>query len=106
MQLLQLRGFAMRKTLETNGFTPPTGHALGSERRTAVLAELVATVALVVCTLVAATVVARADIVGSVIDNEGSVFALALLLGLLFIGMGGLTALTLPGHNQQRHKKS
>ena len=96
----------MRQPLETNGFTPPTGHTLGRERRAVVLAELVATVALIVCTLVAATVVARADVAGNIIDNEGSVFALALVLGLLFIGMGGLTALTLPGHHHHHHKKS
>ena len=94
----------MRQPLETNGFTPPIGHRLGRERRAVVLAELVATVALIVCTLVAATVVARADVAGSIIDNEGSVFALALVLGLLFIGMGGLTALTLPGHHHHHHK--
>ena len=41
--------------------------------------------------------IARANVVGNVIDNEGSLFAVALVLGLLFIGMGGLTVLTLPG---------
>ena len=43
----------------------------------------------------AATVVsvgiARANVADNVIDNEGSLFAVALVLGLLFIGMGGLT---------------
>jgi hypothetical protein len=89
------------------GFTPPIGRALGGERRTAVLAELVAAIGLVLCILVAATVVsigvARADVAANVIDNEGGLFAIALLLGLLFIGMSGLTVLSLP---HPRHKKT
>jgi hypothetical protein len=71
------------------------------------LAELVASLALAASTLIAATVVsigiARADVAGNVIDNEGGLFVVALVLGLLFIGMGGLTILSLPHHP---HKKS
>ena len=70
------------------------------------LAELVATIGLALSTIVAATVVsvgiARADVVGNVIDNEGSLFAIALLLGLIFIAMGGLTIFTLPGHKPKK----
>jgi hypothetical protein len=92
---------------DSPGFTPPIGRALGGERRTAVLAELVAAIGLVLCILVAATVVsigvARADVAANVIDNEGGLFAIALLLGLLFIGMSGLTVLSLP---HPRHKKT
>ena len=91
----------MRKHFEGTGFIAPTDRALGNERRTVALAELVATAALAFAIIVIATVVsvgiARADVVGNVIDNEASLFAVALLLGLLFIGMGGLTILTLPG---------
>ena len=47
---------------------------------------------------------ARADVVSGVIDNEGGVFAMALLLGLLFIGMGGVTIISLPHHT--RHRKT
>jgi Na+/pantothenate symporter len=90
----------MRKHIQSVGFTPPIGRALGGERRTAVFAELVATIGLALCILVAVTVVsigvARADVAANVIDNEGGLFAIALLLGLLFIGMGGLTALSMP----------
>src|SRR5262245_41573306 len=97
----------MRKHIQFAGFTSPTGRALGKERRAAVMAELVATIALAVCVLVAATAVsidvARADVATNVIDNESGLFAIALLLGLLFIGMGGLTALSLP---HPRHKKT
>jgi hypothetical protein len=71
------------------------------------LAELVTSLALAASTLIAATVVsigiARADVAGNVIDNEGGLFVVALVLGLLFIGMGGLTILSLPHHP---HKKS
>jgi hypothetical protein len=67
----------------------------------------VATVGLALSVLVAATAVsigvARADVATNVIDNESGLFAVALLLGLLFIGMGGLTAISLP---HSRHKKT
>jgi hypothetical protein len=95
----------MRK--HSPGFTPPIGRALGGGRRTAVFAELVVTIGLALCVLVAAAVVsigvARADVAANVIDNEGGLFAIALLLGLLFVGMGGLTAISLP---HPRHKKT
>ena len=97
----------MRATIKSAGFTPPANRALGSERRTVATAELVTSIGLALSTLVAATVVsigiARADVASNVIDNESGLFAIALLLGLLFIGMGGLTFLSLPHH---RHKKT
>ena len=97
----------MRAIIKSTGFTPPTNRTLGSERRNVVAAELIASIGLAVSTLVAATVVsigiARADVASNVIVNESGVFAIALLLGLLFIGMGGLTFLSLPHH---RHKKT
>jgi len=97
----------MRKHIQSARFTSPAGRALGTERRTAVVAELLTTIGLALSVLVAATVVsidvARADVATNVIDNEGGVFAIALLLGLLFIGMGGLTALSLP---HPRHKRT
>lgn len=96
----------MRKPIEHAGFTPPSGRALGRERRRVVLAELAAILGLALSTIVAATVVsvgfARANVAGNVIDNEGSVFTVALLLGLIFIAMGGLTAFTLPGHKPKK----
>lgn len=98
----------MRKHLESTGFTAPADHVLGNERGTAALAELVATAALAFAIIVVATVVsvgiAHADVAGNVIDNEASLFALALVLGLLFIGMGGLTILTLPGERPKNPK--
>jgi len=97
----------MRKPIETTGFTPPSGRVLGRERRKVALAELVAILGLALSTIVAATVVsvgiARANVAGNVIDNEGSVFMVALVLGLIFIAMGGLSAFTLPGQGPKEH---
>jgi hypothetical protein len=88
----------MRTSLENTGFTPP------AERRSPAIAELIATAGLAIATIVTATVltagVARADVADGVIGNEGSLFAVALLLGLAFIGIGGLT---LPGSRPKRH---
>ena len=98
----------MRKHIQSAGFMPPARRVLGREHRNAAIAELVTAAALVLCTLVAVTVVsigiAHADVAGNVIDNESGLFAIALVLGLLFIGMGGLTILSLP--HPHRHKKT
>ncbi len=94
----------MRTPIDGSGFAAPVEHPLGREGQRGAVATLIASAALVFATIVVATVVsvgiARADVVGNVVDNEGSLFAIALLLGLLFIGMGWLTVLSLPG----RHK--
>jgi hypothetical protein len=98
----------MRKQIKLAGFSPPANRTLGSEHGIAAFAELIASIALVLSTLVAATVVsigiARADVASNVIDNEGGLFAIALLLGLLFVGMGSLTMLSPPHH--PRHRKT
>ncbi len=97
----------MRKHISSGGFTPPTNRTLGGERRNVAVAELVASLGLALAILIAVTVVsvgmARADVIGNVIDNEGTLFLIALVLGLLFIGISGLTVLPLPHH---RHKKT
>lgn len=94
--------------LQPAGFMPPAERVLGRERRNVAIAQLVTTIALALCTILAVTVVsvgiAHADVVGNVIDNESSLFAIALLLGLLFIGLGGLTVLSMP--HPHRHKKT
>jgi uncharacterized membrane protein len=76
------------------GFWHPILAKRGSGRRALALAELVATVALVVSILVAVTAVsigiARADT--SIVDKDGGRWALAVFLGLFIAGMGGLTA--------------
>ena len=98
----------MRKPIQMTGFLPPAGRKLGRQRRVAAIAELIAGMALALGTIVAATVVtagiARADVIGDVVGHEGSLFAFALVLCLLFIGMGGLTVLSLPGEKQRRHR--
>jgi len=97
----------MRNTTSNSGFAAPAGRPLGNERHRATLAELIATVVLALSTIVVVTVVsvgiARANVAGNVIDNEGSLFTIALLLGLVFIAMGGLTLFTLPGHRPKKH---
>jgi hypothetical protein len=96
----------MRKHIENNGFAAPTERALVTGRRSRVLAELFAIGGLVVSTLVAATVismgVARAQVADGVIDNEGSLFAIALVLGLVFIAIGGFSLLP-PREQRHRH---
>jgi len=98
----------MRKLVRPAGFSASAHHNLGGERRAAAFAELIASISLALSTLVAATAVsvgiARADVVSTVIDNESGLFVIALLLGILFIGMGGLTVLSLPHH--PRHRKT
>ncbi len=90
----------MRNSIDGTGFTAPGDLTFGHERGRVAIASLIASAALACATVVVATVVsvgiARANVAGNVIDNEGGLFAIALLLGLLFIGMGGLTVLTLP----------
>jgi hypothetical protein len=65
---------------------------------------LLATAGLALATIVTAIVitagVAHAGVADGVIGNEGSVFAVALVLGLAFIGIGGLT---LPGSRPKKH---
>jgi len=56
----------MRRPIDSTGFHAPTQRPLGNERRSVVLAELIATLALAICTMVAATVltvgIARAGV--------------------------------------------
>jgi hypothetical protein len=84
----------MRKNIDS-GFRPPPQRALGNERCSVAIAELLATVALVLGTLMAATAVsvgiARAGVADGVIGHEGSLFGIALLLGLVFLGIGSLS---------------
>ena len=98
----------MRRHIESTGFTPPTGRILGRERRTVAVAELVATIALALGTVVAVTAVsvgiARANVVSNVVGHESSLFGIALVLGLLFIIMGGITALP-PGPRTRKNRR-
>ena len=88
------------KVTASVGFARPRSSDRPTSHRVAVL-ELVASVVLALSTLVAATVVtigyARADVLHVAANADHGRFALALLLGLLFAGMGGLTALVARG---------
>ncbi len=94
----------MHKHIENTGFRAPAGHKLGRERRIVVFAELVAGVALAISTVVVATVlsvgIARANVAEGVVGHEGSLFGIALLLGLIFIGLGGISML--PGDKHEK----
>jgi hypothetical protein len=96
--------FAMRNSLPDPGFAPPDDRNPGGTRRTAALAALIASLALAAGTVLAATVVtvgiANAGVVDGVVGHEGSLFGIALLLGLVFIGMSGLSFL--PGSKPKR----
>jgi len=78
------------------GFARPCGRDRPTRHRFAVL-QLVASLTLALSTAITATVVtigyARADALNFVADADGGPMGVALLLGLLFAGMGGLTAL-------------
>jgi hypothetical protein len=97
----------MTTPLENAGFHASIERALDTTRRTITLAELFAIGGLTLSTIVAATVisvgVARAAVADGVIDNEGGLFAVALLLGLLFIGIGGFSLLPPREHRRHRH---
>lgn len=97
----------MSKIEHSAGFRGPVSpHGSGVESRRIVVAELAAIIGLSVATLIAATVVsvgmARASVVDGVIDNDGGLFAIALVLGLAFIAIGGFAAL-MPSPRRHRH---
>jgi hypothetical protein len=68
-----------------------------SRGRRVAIVQLIATAALAFSTLIAVTAVsigfARADVIGASTDAGAAPLAIALLIGFLFAGMGGLTAL-------------
>ncbi len=96
----------MRKRRKITGFRGPADSiGPGVESRRVILAELATIAGLSIATLIAATAVsvgiARASVVDGVIDNDGTLFTIALLLGLAFVAIGGLSLL--PGERRPRH---
>jgi len=87
------------------GFERPRG-ANKPYRYGVVVLQLVATLTLALSTAVAATIVtigyARAETINAVADAGNGRFGLALFFGLLFFGMGGLTALMARGHTTSK----
>ncbi|MGD9923974.1 MAG: hypothetical protein AB7V13_21420 [Pseudorhodoplanes sp.] len=78
------------------GFHSPDRNARPLTKRKLALAHLLMTAVLVICILVAVTAVAigtaRADTFRVIAQGREGVVPLALLLGLLLAGMGGITA--------------
>lgn len=96
----------MRKHRKNVGFREPADAVTaGGQTRRIVFAEVAAITGLTVATLVAATAVsvgfARASALDGVIDNDGGLFTIALILGLAFLAVGGLSLL--PGERSPRH---
>jgi hypothetical protein len=87
------------------GFASPATEQKFSKRRSAGI-ELFATVALAVSLAIAATAVsigmARAQALGAVPHSNGTPFAIAVFLGLVFAAMGGLTAIAARGRRPAR----
>jgi hypothetical protein len=104
IELRLIRGGEMARHPDRVGFEHPILAKRALRHRRIALAELVATVALVISILVAVTVVsigiARADTPISAGD-EGRL-ALAVFIGLLIAGMGGITALV-ARYDSNRH---
>jgi hypothetical protein len=67
--------------------------------------QLIATAALALSTLVAVTAVsigiARADVLGADAGSGHGTFAVAIFVGLLLSGMGGLTAIMADHHRDE-----
>lgn len=78
------------------GFHSPDRNARPLTKRKLVLAHLLMTAVLVICILVAVTAVAigtaRADTLSAIAQGREGVLPLAVLIGLLLAGMGGITA--------------
>jgi hypothetical protein len=78
------------------GFASPVTEQKFSKRRYAGI-ELLATIGLAISLVIAATAVSigmtRAQALGAVPHSDGTPLAIAVFLGLVLAGMGGLTAL-------------
>jgi hypothetical protein len=86
------------------GFASPATERKFSKRRAGI--ELVATLSLAIALIIAATAVsigmARAQASGAVHHSDGASLALAIFLGLMLVGMGGLTAIAAHEHQPPR----
>ena len=82
--------------IDRTGFAPHADERVRG-RHSNILAQLIATVALVMSIAVTATVVtigiARADALGAAADDPTAHLAVAILFGFVLVGMGGLTAI-------------
>ena len=75
-------------------------------KKSVAVVELIATAALAFSTVVAVTAVsigiARADVFVGTVNADSAPIAIALLISLLLIAMGGFTAIMADGGKQQR----
>jgi hypothetical protein len=87
------------------GFASPMNETKLCNRRSAGI-ELLATLTLAVCLIIAATAVsigmARAQAFGVVAHHNASPLALAAVLGVVMAGMGGVTAIAARDRNTPR----
>ena len=87
------------------GFASPVTEQSFSKRRHAGI-ELLATVALAISLVIAATAVsigmARAQAIGAVSHSDGTPFAIAVFVGLLMAGMGAFTAIAARSRQTER----
>jgi uncharacterized membrane protein len=81
---------AMHNSPRDRGFASRSAQ---SRRGPTLVATAGLALAIVVMAIAVASGAARADVLEGVVGNEGGVFAIALILGLAFIGMGSLTPL-------------
>ncbi len=96
----------MSRDLSGRGaFEQASAHTSATKHRSIAFVELMTTAALALSTAVAVTAVsigiARADVVGAVAKGDGAPLAIALFIGLLLSGMGGLTAVMAADHTRQ-----
>ncbi len=96
----------MSRDLSRRGaFEQASVHTSATKHRSIAFVELMTTAALALSTAVAVTAVsigiARADVVGAVAKGDGAPLAIALFIGLLLSGMGGLTAVMAVDHTRQ-----
>jgi hypothetical protein len=95
----------MFKTLPSGaGFNREAPESLAPKHWSIACIQLITTAALALSTAVAVTAVsigiARADVLGEVAKGDGAPLAIALLIGLLFSGMGALAAIMAPAPRQ------
>lgn len=93
-------------TYEAMGGEQATAEAKTPADRPLPVVELIATIALALSTLIAVTAVsigiARADVFGAHADAGTAPLAIALFVGLLLSGMGGLTAIMADDRSRPR----
>lgn len=89
-----------------HGFQHPVRNARPLNKRKIAFAELIMTLALVICIAVVATAVtigiARADALAAPGGQDRSALAIAAFLGFLIAVMGGITALSLHAPERSR----